>query len=95
MLKYNLQRPYNGTNRKEIKDNIVARQAKVEEFEVPPGWSLEAVDFINSLLIRKQYQRLGSDKPGSAKKHSWFKNYDWESLKNKTIKSPFYGIVQI
>jgi hypothetical protein len=61
--------------------------------EKPHGWSDHAVDFINNLLIRKQQNRLGSDQPGIAKSHPWFENFDWDSLNNQTMKSPFEGIV--
>lgn len=41
------RRPYNGRNRKEIRDQILAKQVQVRAEEVPPNWSLEAADFIN------------------------------------------------
>lgn len=41
------QRPYGGKNRKEIRDNIFAKQAKVKGNEIPDDWSVEAGDFIN------------------------------------------------
>lgn len=44
------RRPYNGKSRKEIRDNILAKQVLIEADEVPPGWSDESVDFINSLI---------------------------------------------
>ena len=62
--------------------------------EKPGNWSDESVDFVNQLLLRKQYQRLGNDKPGSAKNHPWFNGFNWEGLENKEVKSPFYGIVR-
>jgi hypothetical protein len=43
--------------------------------------------------LRKQYQRLGNDRPGSAKLHPWFRGFDWQGLENKTLLSPFFGIV--
>lgn len=71
----------------------MAKQAKVHSHEKPPEWSEEAVDFINKLLLRKQNQRLGYDRPGTAKSHPWFDNFDWESLENRRMMSPFVGIV--
>ena len=53
------------------------------------------MEFFNLLLLRKQYQRLGNDKPGSAKSHPWFRGFDWQGLENKTILSPFFGIVNL
>jgi hypothetical protein len=35
------------------------------------------------------------DKPGSAKKHPWFYNFDWEALEKGKMQSPFIGIVNL
>ena len=44
------KRPYLGKNRKEIRDHILSKQVQIRKNEVPPGWSLEAADFINKLI---------------------------------------------
>lgn len=44
------KRPYNGNNRKEIRDKILEKQITLEYSEVPKGWSEESVDFINRLI---------------------------------------------
>ena len=44
------KRPYVGKNRKEIRDHILSKQVQIRRNEVPPGWSLEAADFINKLI---------------------------------------------
>jgi len=44
------KRPYVGQNRKEIRDHILAKQVQIRKNDVPPGWSLEAADFINKLI---------------------------------------------
>jgi serine/threonine protein kinase len=44
-------RPYTGKSRKEIKDKIIARQVQIKRSEIPEGWSTEAADFINRVLI--------------------------------------------
>jgi serine/threonine protein kinase len=41
------RRPYNGANRKEIRDQILSKQVQVRAEEVPLGWSGEAAHFIN------------------------------------------------
>jgi hypothetical protein len=69
------------------------KQAKVHEHEKPQDWSNESADFVNQLLLRKQHQRLGHDRPGSAKSHPWFDNFDWASFENFRLPSPFSGIV--
>ena len=84
------QRPYIGKNRKEIKHQVLRKQAKIEEEDIVDGWSLESVDFINNCLKRKDSRRLGfTGGVNDLKKHVWFKNYDWESLLNKTLIAPF------
>ena len=84
------QRPYLGKNRKEIKHQVLRRQAKIEEDDIVDGWSLESVDFINHCLKRKDSRRLGfTGGVNDLKNHIWYKNYDWESLYAKTLIAPF------
>lgn len=85
----NGKRPYKGRDRKEIREDILARQAKIKKHEIPQGWSIEAADFINRLIQRKPGSRLGLNGPEEAKSHVWFKDLDWNSIKTKTAKSPF------
>ena len=84
------ERPYLGKNRKEIKHLVLKKQAKIDRGEIPDGWSLESVDFINKCLKRKESRRLGY-KNGitELKNHIWFSNFDWENLFNKTMQAPF------
>lgn len=41
------RRPYQGRTRKEIREQILAKQAVVKLQDLPHGWSIDAVDFIN------------------------------------------------
>lgn len=54
------------------------------------GWSVEAADFVNKLIIRAPGARLGC-KSGvkEIKAHPWMFDYDWTSLEHKLVKSPF------
>ena len=84
------QRPYLGKSRKEIKHLVLKKQAKIEEDDIPEGWSEESVDFINNCLKRKESRRLGYiNGVSDLKNHIWFKRFDWESLYNKTMQAPF------
>lgn len=56
---------------------------------MPNGWSLEAADFINQTLKRKPVNRLGLNGPEEVKGHPWFKDYPWDDLYDKALKSPF------
>ena len=87
------KRPYHGKNRKEIKEQMLSKQALITEETLAHGWSSESMDFINLLLQRKEEKRLGS-KAGSKgadelMKHLWLKYYPWNELKNKTLLAPF------
>ena len=87
------KRPYYGKNRKEIKEQMLSKQAQITEETIAHGWSSESMDFINLLLQRKEEKRLGS-KAGSKgadelMKHLWLKYYPWNELKNKTLLAPF------
>ena len=54
------ERPYNGRNRKEIKEQIMSNQAEIKNEEIiTQNWSKESIDFINKLLMRKPEERLG------------------------------------
>ena len=84
------QRPYVGKNRKEIKHQVLRKQAKIEEEDIINGWSKESVDFINHCLKRKDSRRLGfTGGVKDLKNHVWFENFDWEGLFNKTLIAPF------
>ena len=82
-------RPYIGKNRKEIKEQMLSRQAKIKEDELSKGWSKECINFINYLLIRRPEKRLGFKGIYELKEHSWLKYYPWEQLEKKKLPSPF------
>ena len=82
-------RPYIGRNRKEIKEQILAKQAKIKLEDLSKGWSSESADFINKLLIRRPENRLGFKGVFELKEHPWFKYYPWDDLENKSLPSPF------
>jgi len=44
------KRPYQGKNRKEIRDAIIAEKIHIKKCDILEGWSMEAADFINKLL---------------------------------------------
>ena len=83
------RRPYSGKSRKEIKEQIMGKQAKINKLEIPNGWSFEAADFANKLLQRKEVNRLGFYNENNIKEHPWLKNVDMDLIKNKKIKAPF------
>lgn len=74
----------------EIRDAVLSKQHLIKKSDIPHGWSLEAADFVNKLIVRTPANRLGS-KHGvkEIKAHPWFANFDWAALEAKAIKSPF------
>jgi serine/threonine protein kinase len=83
------RRPYLGRNRKEIRDQILAKQVQIRRNEIPEDWSIEAADFINRLIQRKPANRLGVEGPSELKSHPWFKGYPWDKLYRKELDAPF------
>ena len=82
------KRPYNGNNRKQIKNMVLKTQVRIDKDKI--DWSEESVDFINRCLKRKESRRLGyTDGIQELKQHKWFEGFDWESLLNKKIVAPF------
>ena len=83
------ERPYCGRNRKEIKEQIMSRQAEIKMEDINENWSKESADFINKLLMRKPEQRLGFRGINELKEHPWLKYYPWLLIKDKSLPSPF------
>lgn len=83
------KRPYIGKNRKEIREQIFARQVSLRKQDIPEGWSMEAADFINKLLERRPQNRLGFNGPLEVKNHVWLRGFPWPRLLEKKLQSPF------
>lgn len=84
-----IKRPYLGRNRKEIRDQILAKQVQIKKNEIPDGWSMEAADFINRMIQRKPNNRLGVNGPEEVKSHPWLKDFPFEKLMNRDLEPPF------
>ena len=82
-------RPYLGRSRKEIKELIINKQAKLNIDDIPENWSKDSMDFINKLLIRKAEKRLGFNGIFELKNHIWMNDIDWEKLEMKKVEPPF------
>lgn len=87
-------RPYSGKSRKEIRDQILAKQVIVKDDEVPPGWSADAVSFVNGLVQRKPTKRLGVTGISELIAHPWFAGFDWQALETRTMVPPFTPNIQ-
>ncbi len=84
------KRPYNGRNRKEIKEKMLSKQANINKDNICHGWSFESADFINKCLERKECERIGfKGGVNELMMHPWLKYYPWDELKNKKLLAPF------
>ena len=79
------KRPHNGKTRKDIKDQILARQTVVKESMVMGDWSAEAIDFCNQLIQRKREKRLSECSSREVRDHPWFQGFNWEALASQTM----------
>ena len=84
------ERPYNGKNRKEIKQKMFNEKVTINTDNLKKGWSTEGADFINQLLEKKQDKRLGAKRGVyELKEHQWLKYYPWDELEVKKLPAPF------
>ena len=83
------KRPYVGKNRKEIKEQMMLKQVYLDDDNIPLGWSQEAADFINRLLIRKDTNRLGYYNDYEIKRHPWLHDINFDDLLAGKIRAPF------
>ena len=74
---------------------VLAKQVQIRKNDIPPGWSIEAADFVNKMIHRKPGTRLGANGPEEVKGHPWFKNFPWDELLKKELISPFIPNVNI
>ena len=82
-------RPYVGKNRREIRDQILSRQAQVKNFEIPVNWSSQSAEFINACLLRNPDERIGATRGTiELKSHAWFDGFRWDLLASKQLQSP-------
>ena len=84
-------RPYDASSRKEMRTQVLAKQAKIDIKTLDRSRMSEAgVDFINKCLERKPSTRIGFEKgTQSLREHPWFRNFPWEDLQNRTVQSPY------
>ena len=88
------KRPYHGHSKKELRKDIVTRQARINEENIPDGFVrsknfFDCINFINGLLERKKDRRLGNNGFNEIKEHPWFIDFNWDELLNKEIQPTF------
>ena len=84
------ERPYQGKNRKEIREQMFNIEIKLDKDDLPDDWKDEnIIDFINKLLIRKKKKRLGYKSDLEVKNHPRFNDVIFSQIENMTLNSPF------
>ena len=84
------ERPYQGKNRKEIREQMFNIEIQLDKDDLPEDWKDEnIIDFINKLLIRKKKKRLGYKSDIEVKNHPWFNDVLWSQIENMSLESPF------
>ena len=84
------KRPYEGHDKKELRKNIITHQAKIKFQNMPNGFSLNAINFINALIQRKVENRLGYNGINEIKNHPWFLiDFNWEEFILQKMEPPF------
>ena len=83
------KRPYIGKNRREIKEQMMIKQVYLDDDSIPLGWSQEAADFINRLLLKQDTNRLGYYNDFEIKRHPWFNDINFDDLIEGKIRAPF------
>ena len=82
-------RPFMCKSNAELKKKAMEKDFNINKLELPEGWGVEAGDFINRLIKRKQNERLGHGGDNEVKNHLWFKGFRWDKLYRMELKSPF------
>ena len=88
------KRPYHGHNKKDLRKDIVSRQARINEENLPEGFVrsdnfFDCINFINGLLERKKEKRLGYKGFKEIKEHSWLIDFNWDDLTKKKSQPSF------
>ena len=82
-------RPFMCKSNAELKKKVMESDIVINKLELPEGWGIEAGDFINRLIKRKQNERLGHGGDNEVKNHLWFKGFRWDKLYRMELKPPF------
>ena len=86
-------RPYLFESKEEFIKIIGQVTIVMKKDDLPEGWSIEAADFINRLLMKKPKSRLGYGGPNEVKNHVWFRNFEWNKLYSLKMNAPFIPII--
>ena len=82
------KRPYTNIQRKALQQEILSKETQIKESELPKGFSLNCMNFINKMIKRKENERLGFGNIKEILNHKFLSDINFKKLYNKKIKSP-------
>jgi predicted RNA-binding protein len=82
------KRPYTNIQRKALQQEILSKETQIKECELPKGFSLNCMNFINRMIKRKDKERLGFENIKEIFNHKFLSDINFQKLYNKKIKSP-------
>jgi serine/threonine protein kinase len=85
-------KPFSGNTLREVKEKIMTKQYQIKPEEIPRGWSNDAADLVNKLIMRKPFERIGFNGIDEIKNHPWFSNIIWKDYYYKKMKTPFINL---
>ena len=82
------KRPYMNIRRKSLQQEVLTKEIQIKENELPKGFSLDCMDFINRMIKRKQEERIGFNNIQEIYDHKFLSGINFKKLYNKKIISP-------
>ena len=82
------RRPYMNIQRKALQQEILTKETQINEKELPKGYSLNCMHFINGMIKRKDSERLGYNNIKEIFNHKFLSDINFQKLYNKKIRSP-------
>ena len=82
------KRPYINIQKKALQQEILTKETQIKESELPKGFSLNCMNFINRMIKRKQVERLGYNNIKEIFNHKFLSDINFKKIYNKEIKSP-------
>ena len=82
------KRPYTKMKKSELQEEMISKEVGIKLEELPKGYTLNCMNFINKLIKRKPKERLGAQNIEQIYNHKWLSDMNFKKLYNKKINSP-------
>lgn len=86
--------PFVDKNRRQMFQNILTGEPRYDQapvFQRSGSESSVCLDFCQKMLVKNPTERLGcgAEGPAAIMTHAWFRDFDWEALYAREMKSPY------